>query len=90
MNNLRKTLYGLLVVAIMLNLVLPPTLVQAYDGLPNALFNTGDRNATSVTDLTYGKDPNNGQDPSSVTKVTLRGNYRQYSYFRVYNGCEGE
>jgi len=70
MNNLRKTLYGLLVVAIMLNLVLPPTLVQAYDGLPNALFNTGDRNATSVTDLTYGKDPNNGQDPSSVTKVT--------------------
>ncbi|WP_430111530.1 SpaA isopeptide-forming pilin-related protein [Paenibacillus sp. B1-33] len=70
MNYLRKTLYGLFIVAIMLNLVLPPTLVQAYDGLPNTFFNTGDRNVASVTDLTYGKDPNSGKDPSSVTKVT--------------------
>lgn len=60
MKERRKTLYVFLVIALLLNLVFPPTMVSAFDGL---LDDSSNRTAQSVTDATYGNAP-------SVTKAT--------------------
>ncbi|SYX87262.1 SpaA isopeptide-forming pilin-related protein [Paenibacillus alvei] len=60
MKERRKTLYVFLVIALLLNLVFPPTMVSAFDGL---LDDSSNSLAQSVTAATYGNAP-------SVTKAT--------------------
>ena len=60
MKERRKSLYVFLVIALLLNLVFPPTMVSAFDGL---LDDSSNSPAQSVTDATYGNAP-------SVTKAT--------------------
>ncbi|WP_051287544.1 SpaA isopeptide-forming pilin-related protein [Paenibacillus taiwanensis] len=64
MNYSKKILYGLLVITLLMNLVLPPSMVLASEGLLNALSIAGSNSSPSVTNSTY------GQGNNSVTNTT--------------------
>lgn len=75
MKERRKSLYVFLVIALLLNLVFPPTMVSAFDGL---LDDSSNSLAQSVTAATYGNAPSvmkatYGEIKENIiTKVTIK------------------